>query len=140
MPELHIERVFKLRNFPTVDIRAVVASTEGAVRGVAQTGGRMQIMLQIPKALQISAGVYAPFGAARPELPSFVAAVIKDVSKTYGSSACFASRFNVSCTIENKSITQEDALRLLDEIGRKFEQQTEHVEIMPSRSAYGVVA
>lgn len=139
MPELHIERVFKLRNFPTVDIRVAVASTEGAVRGVAQTGGRMQIMLQAPKAMQINAGVYAPFGAARPVLPGFVAAVIKDASKLYGSAACFASKFNVSCTIENKSITQEDALRLLDEIGRKFEQQTEHVEIMLSRSPVGVI-
>ncbi len=47
MPELHIERIYKPRNYPSVDIRVVVASTEGAIIGTAQTGGRMQITMDI---------------------------------------------------------------------------------------------
>jgi len=130
MPELHIERIFSLKNFPSMDIRVVISSTHGTVMGTAQTGGRMQIVTSSPKAVMIHAGVYTKFGAPKPELPGYVSKIIQDISRGMGNAACFASRFSVSCTTENRTISQEEALRILDEIGRKLEQQTEHVEFM----------
>lgn len=129
MPDLQIDRVFRLKNYPSVDVRVVVASTEGILTGTAHTGGRMQIRMQTPKAVKISAGVYAPFGAARPGLPEYVARTISEIAKSYGKAACLVSRFNVTCTIENSSISPNEALNMLDRIGKKFEQQVEHVEI-----------
>ena len=133
MPELQIERVFRLKNFPVLDLRIVLSSTEGAVIGTAWTGGSMQVVMAAPKAVMITAGVYARFGAPRPELPRYVAKVIQDVSKGLGKAVCFASRFTVACTIENRSLTQEEALRILETIGKKLEAQVEQVELVVPR-------
>jgi hypothetical protein len=141
MPELHIERIYKLRNFPSVDVRVVVSSTEGAIMGTAQTGGRMQVILSSSKAVRINAGVLPPITrtavvsqlphAQRYELPLYVTKIIQEAGRSLGPSACFPSRFSISCTVENRSITQDEALRILEDIGRKLEQQVEHVEFEP---------
>lgn len=129
MPELHLERIYKLRNYPSVDIRVVISSTEGAVLGRAQTGGVMQVIMQAPKAIMITAGVHVPFGAAKQEMPGFVSSVIKNAAESFGRPVNFVSRFSVSSMIEGRSITQEEAMRLFDRISQMLEQQVEHVEI-----------
>ncbi len=144
MPELHIERIYKPRNYPSVDIRVVVASTEGAIIGTAQTGGRMQVVMSSPKAVRIDAGVLPPITrtavvsqlphAPIPELPLYVAKIIQEAGRSLGPAACFPSRFSISCTVENRSITQDEALRILEDIGRKFEQQVERVELVEPRA------
>jgi len=136
MPELQIERIFSIKNFPSMDIRVVISSTGGAVMGTAQTGGRMQIVMTAPKATMITAGVYTKFAAPKPKMPGYVAKIVQDVSRGLGTAACFASMFSTSCTIENRTITQEEALRIFDEISRKLEQQTEHVELVTTRGMY----
>lgn len=137
MPDLQFERIFRLRNFPAMDIRVVVASTEGALVGAAQTGGRMQIILATPKAVIISAGVYGPLGTPRGELPRYVTRAIQDAGRSVGPAACFASKFSVSCTIEHKSVTQGEALKILEDIGRRLEQQVAQVEIVAPRGVRG---
>lgn len=144
MPELHLERIFKLRNFPAMDIRVVISSTEGAVIGRAQTGGVMQVIMAAPKAVQINAGMLPPITrtavvsqlphALRYELPLYVTKIIQEAGRSLGPSACFPSRFSISCTVENRSITQDEALRILEDIGRKLEQQANHVEIGEMRA------
>lgn len=129
MPELHIEQVFKLRNYPPVNVRVVVASTEGAIIGAAQTGGRMQVVMSAPKAIMLTAGVLPSSGQLRPELPLYVSRIIQEAGKSMGKSVCFPSRFGVSCTIEGRALTQEEVLRVLEGIGREFEQHVEHVEL-----------
>lgn len=136
MPELQIERIFSLKNFPSMDIRVVISSTDGAVMGTAQTGGRMQVVMVAPKAAMINAGVYTKFGAPKPKLPRYVAKIIQDVSRGLGSAACFASMFSITCTIENRSFTQEEVLRIFDEISRKLEQEVEQVELVMPRGMY----
>lgn len=132
MPELHIERIYKLRNYPSLDIRVVVSSTEGAIIGTSQTGGRMQVVMSSPKAVRIDAGMLHPI--TRPELPLYVTEIIREAGRSLGPAACFPSRFSISCTVENRSITQDEALRLLEDIGRKFEQQVERVELVEPRA------
>lgn len=134
MPELQFERVFRLRNFETLEVRVVVASTEGAIMGAAQTGGMMQVVMSMPKAIRINAGVLPPRTVI--ELPLYVTKTIQEVGKSLGPAACFASRFSVSCTVENRSITQEEALSILENIGRRLEQQVEHVEPVIKRGMY----
>lgn len=133
MPELHIEKIFVIQNFPSMDIRVVISSTEGAVMGTAHTGGQMQIVMSSPKAVMINTGVYAKFASPRPKIPGYVAKIIQEVSRGLGNAACFSSAFSVSCTIENRTISQEEALRIFEEIGKKLEQQVEHVELVTAR-------
>lgn len=136
MPELDFERVFGLRNYPAMDVIVRVTSTGGTVMGRAQTGGRMQVVMTAPKATMITAGVYAPFGAPKPELPKYVAKIITDVSKSIGPATSFVSKFSVSCTLENVNVTQEQAIRIFESIGEKLEQQVERVEIVPARMVF----
>lgn len=136
MPELHIERIFSIKNYPSMDIRVVISSTEGTTMGTAHTGGRMQIRMTAPRAVMITAGVYTKFAAPKPKLPGYVTKIIQDVCNGLGSAACFASMFSISCTIENRTIAQEEALRIFDGIGRKLEQVVEHVELVMPRGMY----
>jgi len=136
MPELQIHRIFSLKNFLSMDIKVVISSTDGTVMGTAQTGGRMQIAMVAPKAVMINAGVYTKLAAPKPEIPRYVAKIVQDVSRGLGPAACFASMFSVSCTIENRTIAQEEALRIFDEIGRKLEQEIKHVELVTPRGMY----
>ena len=82
MTEHHIERVFKFRGdtqfqIPPKDVRVVIASTEGAVVGTAQTGGRMQSRMVVPKVVMISAEMDAgtPFGMKLREIAKKVEAL-----------------------------------------------------------------